>query len=178
MQLSPYNYPNTFNELTLFKNELISKVDKSLLPKSDEIKMETEQFTIHLQLSFETNQHPHDEIVYNSIVHGRKAGKMPPMDSIRVWIARKGITPNPINGKLPTVKQLSFLIARSIGLHGTGEFYTGKNKSFFQGNTPKTGYEAVLEQIGRDWSRRIEEAFVKDLENEIASDATNKDIIG
>ena len=52
--------------------------------------------------------------------YGRKAGKWPPITAIEDWITIRHITPYPTaKGKLPTKKQLAFLIARSIGENGT-----------------------------------------------------------
>lgn len=53
------------------------------------------------------------------VEHGRKAGKMPPVSSILDWIKTKPVMPREVDGKLPTEKQLAFLIARSIGENGT-----------------------------------------------------------
>lgn len=43
----------------------------------------------------------------------------PPIDSILRWIKDKGIVPREENGKLPTEKQLAFLISRKISEVGT-----------------------------------------------------------
>lgn len=54
------------------------------------------------------------------VENGRRAGKMPPISAIEKWIEIKPIIPRPmVNGKLPTQKQLAYLIARKIGLEGT-----------------------------------------------------------
>jgi len=50
---------------------------------------------------------------------GRRPGKQPPSSVIEQWVRRKGIVPKSQNGRIPTTKSLSFLIARSIGKHGT-----------------------------------------------------------
>ena len=50
--------------------------------------------------------------------NGRKAGKMPPIESVLKWIRIKRIIPRPLNGELPTQEQLAFLIARKIGRYG------------------------------------------------------------
>ena len=53
------------------------------------------------------------------IENGRKAGKMPPIKAIEKWIEVKPVLPRPMaNGKLPTTKQLAYLISRKIGLEG------------------------------------------------------------
>lgn len=64
------------------------------------------------------------EDYYKYIELGRKAGaKFPPISAIEKWIEYRKIIPRPItlkSGKttIPTVKQLSYLIARSISENG------------------------------------------------------------
>lgn len=45
----------------------------------------------------------------------------PPIEAIERWITVKHIVPTPYNGKVPSTKQLAFLIARGISEHGTKE---------------------------------------------------------
>lgn len=53
------------------------------------------------------------------VENGRKPGKFPPPDKILQWIKMKPILPQPMaNGKLPTEKQLAFLIGRKIANEG------------------------------------------------------------
>lgn len=57
------------------------------------------------------------------IESGRGPGKMPPLSSIESWLVQKQILPRPIalkNGKqkIPSIKQLSYVIARNIGRKG------------------------------------------------------------
>ena len=57
------------------------------------------------------------------IEYGRRPGKMPPVSAIENWIKVKQIVPHSMtlkSGKtvIPTIPQLSFLIARSIGQRG------------------------------------------------------------
>lgn len=60
---------------------------------------------------------------YWYVENGRKAGKMPPIEKILKWIEDKPVIPREgPNGKLPTERQLAFLIARKIGREG----YDGK----------------------------------------------------
>lgn len=56
---------------------------------------------------------------FQYVNNGRKAGKFPPLEAIRRWISVKPILPRPLsNGKLPTEKQLSYLIGRKIAKQG------------------------------------------------------------
>lgn len=56
---------------------------------------------------------------YKYIESGRRAGsKMPPVSAIQAWIEKKHITPRPIGGRVPSLPQLAFLIARHIGRDG------------------------------------------------------------
>lgn len=50
---------------------------------------------------------------------GRKPGRFPPVNAIRNWILDKPINFAPINGKIPTLKQQTYLIGRSIAKKGT-----------------------------------------------------------
>lgn len=52
------------------------------------------------------------------VENGRLAGKQPPINAIAKWITVKPIIPRAVRNKVPSVKQLAFLIARSIGKHG------------------------------------------------------------
>jgi len=52
------------------------------------------------------------------VENGRQPGKFPPIDAIARWIEVKPIIPRAINNKVPTTKQLAFLIGRSISENG------------------------------------------------------------
>lgn len=50
---------------------------------------------------------------------GRRPGKMPPVNIISDWVKRRNITPYALkNGKLPTMNQLAYVIARKISNEG------------------------------------------------------------
>lgn len=54
-----------------------------------------------------------------NVEHGRRPGKFPPPDAIRVWIEQKPIVPQPDSGgRIPSINQLTFLIGRHIAEHG------------------------------------------------------------
>ncbi len=53
------------------------------------------------------------------VEYGRRPGKFPPPDKILEWVRVKPVIPQPLsNGKLPTEKQLAFLIGRKIAREG------------------------------------------------------------
>jgi len=85
--------------------------------------------------------------------YGRGPGKMPPIDVIKNWIEVKHIEPTPdLNGKTPSIDQLSFLIARKIGNEGT------EGAIFF---------EPAKEQTIRDFEQRIDLAIQEDVSDYI-----------
>lgn len=70
------------------------------------------------------------EDYWKYIENGRGPGRFPPPDKILQWIRVKNILPTEINGKLPTEKQLAYLIGRKIsekGYKGTEDFKTAKD---------------------------------------------------
>lgn len=53
------------------------------------------------------------------VEYGRRPGKFPPPDKILEWVRVKPVIPRPLsNGRLPTEKQLAFLIGRKIAREG------------------------------------------------------------
>lgn len=83
------------------------------------------------------------------IENGRKAGKMPPISAIEKWIEVKPVLPRPNkNGKLPTTKQLAYLIARKIGNEGI---------------LPRPILQERIEYSNDVFFRLIEEAIAEDL---------------
>lgn len=85
--------------------------------------------------------------------YGRGPGKFPPLDRIEDWIIRRKITPYPTkSGKLPTRKQLAYLIGRKIANEG------------FEGS----GFlEKTLGEQQDYWEDRISEAISADIEAQI-----------
>ena len=82
--------------------ELITSVNSKVTVNGNE-------YTIELNL----------EDYWYYVENGRKPGKFPPPDKILEWIKVKPILPTPMsNGKLPTEKQLAFLIGRKIANEG------------------------------------------------------------
>lgn len=65
------------------------------------------------------------------LVHGRKPGKQPPIESIQGWLQKKGIV-----GEDISQRSLAFLIARKIGKLGT---------DIYQGKRPGLALPAIIE---------------------------------
>lgn len=75
----------------------------------------------------------------------------PPVDKILEWVRIKPVLPTPLsNGKLPTEKQLAFLISRKISEVGT----TGSHD-----------LERTLEEIDQEWEDKIIDALDADIMN-------------
>ena len=85
--------------------------------------------------------------------YGRSPGKFPPPDKIEDWIIRRKITPYPTkSGKIPTRKQLTYLISRKIAREGF------KGSGFL---------EKSLSEQQDYWEDRIKEAIGEDIELQI-----------
>ena len=83
---------------------------------------------------------------------GRKSGKFPPISAIREWVKVKPVIPRPYNGKLPTENQIAFLIARGISKKGI---------------RPRPIFNDSLDDVMSDFENGLEDAFTKDVENEM-----------
>lgn len=87
------------------------------------------------------------------VENGRKPGKFPPIDVITRWIQVKPIIPKAINNKIPTTKQLAFLIGRSIAENGI---------------KPTKALQSTLDsQIVTDLEDTLCDLIINQLENEI-----------
>lgn len=95
------------------------------------------------------------------VEYGRRSGKFPPVDKILNWIRVKPVIPRPFNGKLPSEKQLAFLISRKIALEGT---------------KPRNILALTLEELNEEYDDKISEALTLDL-SDIADDMLRTIII-
>lgn len=85
------------------------------------------------------------------VENGRGPGKNPPIKAIEDWITIKHITPYPTaKGKLPTKKQLVFLISRAIGRDGTKA-------------TPTFALSRALDEDRAYWNDQIDKAITEDV---------------
>lgn len=112
------------------------------------VKMENSSWLISISL----------EEYWKYIEAGRRAGaKMPPVSAIENWIKVKQILPRPLtlkSGKsvVPTIPQLSFLIARKIGRDGI---------------KPRPFFKQSFESAKREFLHIIEEAVLADIKESL-----------
>ena len=97
------------------------------------------------------------EEYWKYIEYGRRPGKMPPLDVIEKWINVRQILPRPLtlkSGKsvVPTIPQLSFLIARKIGRDGI---------------QPRPFFKQSFEEAKREYLAKIEEAIIQDIKESL-----------
>lgn len=87
------------------------------------------------------------------IESGRKPGKFPPVGALIRWIEVKPIIPKPdANGKLPSPKQLAYLIGRKIEQEGIEPFPALKTT---QEELDKLYHQKLSDALGHDVSNYI-----------------------
>ena len=106
------------------------------------------------------------EIIFNAPKYweyandGRGPGKKPPVKAIAEWIERRNITPYALkNGKMPTMKQLPYMIANAIARDGTK----------FHGPTGIHFLEKSIDEQKSYWDDKISEAISNDIIAELDS---------
>lgn len=99
--------------LELYRNQLIDKNINASNTLSNTATTIVEVDGTTLSVSFNLEEY------WKYVEYGRRPGKRPPIDAIERWIKVKPIIPDPINGKIPSTKQLAFLVSRKIGMEGT-----------------------------------------------------------
>ena len=83
------------------------------------------------------------------VEYGRRPGKFPPPDKILEWVRIKPVIPRPLsNGKLPTEKQLAYLIGRKIAREGIAPTPA-------LATTTEALYDQFLDRIGEALSADI-----------------------
>ena len=97
------------------------------------------------------------ENYWKYIEYGRRPGKMPPVSAIENWINVKQIIPHSMtlkSGKtvIPTIPQLSFLIARSIGRRGIA---------------PKPLFKNSFEAAKQQFIQVIKDAITQDIKESL-----------
>ena len=94
------------------------------------------------------------EDYWKYVEYGRKAGKFPPLSKIEEWIRVKPVIPRPYDGKLPTEKQLAYLIGRKIANEGI----EGKNV-----------LKRTEDEVKDEMLMSIKQAIMEDIQEDINS---------
>lgn len=94
------------------------------------------------------------EDYWKYVEYGRKAGKFPPLSKIEEWIRVKPVIPRPYDGKLPTEKQLSYLIGRKIAEEGI---------------EPKNVLKRAEDEVKDEMLMSIKQAIMEDIQEDINS---------
>lgn len=123
-----------------------NKIASGKLLNSIEYEVQYDERSIWLQLKMED--------YYKWVENGRAPGRFPPPDKIMEWIRIKPVIPDDRmgTGKLPTEKQLSFLIGRKIAE---------------QGIEPGNQLHNAIDNLWGQWEERIDEAIAQDVEEAI-----------
>lgn len=80
--------------------------------------------------------------------HGRKAGKMPPIQSIEQWILARGI--RPIQEKMNT-NALAWAIAKKIARDGTKRTQAGGAPAFIDAIITPERVQHIIEKVGYNY---------------------------
>lgn len=94
------------------------------------------------------------EDYWKYVEYGRKAGKFPPLSKIEEWIRVKPVIPRPYDGKLPTEKQLAYLIGRKIAEEGI---------------EPKNVLKRAEDEVKDEMLMSIKQAIMEDIQEDINS---------
>ena len=94
------------------------------------------------------------EHYWRYVEYGRRPGKMPPIDNIEEWIRVKPVVPNALNGKVPTSRQLAFMIARKIGREGT------KARRPLEATVYSDGFESVMDAIKAEITKQLRQSLL------------------
>lgn len=94
------------------------------------------------------------EHYWRYVEYGRRPGKMPPIDNIEEWIRVKPVVPNALNGKVPTSRQLAFMIARKIGREGT------KARRPLEATVYSDGFESVMDAIKAEITKQLRQTLL------------------
>lgn len=133
-----------------YKDNLLlsDRVATGELVKSVKYKLDfkDKEFIIYLDL----------EDYYKYVENGTRP-HFPPVNAILNWIKAKPVLPTPINGKLPTTKQLAYLIGRKISEVGTEGSHDLEKSS----KTISEEYEElILEALEKDINEDLDQTFI------------------
>lgn len=135
---------NRYGDLlcTKYKTYVPEGTGKLVQSVNYEIRIDDDSYIVGLNL----------EDYWKYVEKGRGAGKFPPLSKIQQWISAKPVIPRPLaNGKLPTEKQLAFLIGRKIAEEGT----EGKNVM-----------ARTIEEVNNEMLMSIKMAILEDIKDD------------
>lgn len=139
---------NKFGKLLVeeYRNNLTEKNVNASYALYNSVSYVVESNVTNFEVTLNLEEH------WKYIEKGRKAGKYPPISAIEKWIEIKPVLPRPMsNGKLPTTKQLAYLIARKIGLEGIA---------------PRPILQDSIDDVFAQMFEELEEALMKDVQSE------------
>lgn len=140
--------------LELYRKQLIDKDINASNTLSDTASTIVEVDGTTLSVSFNLEDY------WKYVEYGRRPGKRPPIDAIEQWIKVKPVIPKPINGRVPTTKQLAFLISRKIGWEGTPAKHPLRYAVY------SDDMELLIKMMKREIVRQLKEELGNFMENE------------
>lgn len=153
MEAETLKYENLIRVLNEYGQELVNlyknKLAANNVNASGELSNSVKYLLKNKNSIFEIDLELADYWKY--VEDGRKAGKFPPISKIENWIKVKQILPTAYQGKLPSVKQLAYLIARKIARKGI---------------KPRPLLANSVDELNRIYFSKIEEALSIDLQKE------------
>ena len=126
------------------------KIDEVGRVASGDLKNFESYFTLddeHFRIYFNLQEY------WKWVENGRPPGKQPPRSAIEKWIEVKHIVPNPVNNKIPSTKQLAYLIGRKIGKEG----YEGKHP--LKQSMESAAATTIINEIKQVLINKIKEEF-------------------
>lgn len=132
----------------LYKEQLDSKGIPASGTLGDTASVEVEMNGTKLVVSLNLEHY------WRYVEYGRKPGKMPPIDNIEDWIRVKPVVPNAMNGKVPTSRQLAFMIARKIGREGIPA------RRPLEATVYSDGFESVIDAIKAEITKQLSQTLL------------------
>ena len=146
----------------------MAKSDKELLKQFaliivPELKKVSKRFAGSIEYKVDNNSLEITASPYiNTLIDGRKPtgsgavkGSPTLQQSIRAWIDERGITPKPVNGKIPTLDQLSWAISKSIHRNGDLLYQRGGGNKIFDVIITEKRLDSLLNILGNKYFNEI-----------------------
>lgn len=134
--------------VTLYREQLESKGIPASGTLGDTASVEVEMNGTKLIVSLNLEHY------WRYVEYGRRPGKMPPIDNIEEWIRVKPVVPDAMNGKIPTSRQLAFMIARKIGREGIPA------RRPLEATVYSDGFESVMDAIKAEITKQLSQTLL------------------